>query len=100
MVHSDSEYIYIPMGLFESGVWHKRLPYTRPMAFIDILKWGMLTSGILVTSLAKLSIRWGWPSGEVLDFLKYLQAQKLCEVKKVREGLIVSIVNYQSYFEV
>ena len=91
-------------------IWEEK-PFSRGQAFIDLILMvnhedkkimfnGTLTEikrGSGITSIRKLSDKWGWSKNKVDHFLKQLQSDEMISYKKDTKKTVVSIENYDLY---
>ena len=91
-------------------IWEDK-PFSRGQAFVDLIMMmnyedkklmfnGTLIEvkrGSTITSIRKLSEKWGWSKGKVDHFLKQLQNDKTITYKKDSKKTVVTLENYDLY---
>ena len=94
----------------DNWLW-KDTPFSRGQAFIDLIMMvnhedkkimfnGTLTEvkrGSTITSIRKLSDKWGWSKGKVDHFLKQLQNNETLTYKKDTKKTVIILENYDLY---
>ncbi len=107
---TDKGYIKVYRDIRDHWLWDQK-PFSKGQAWIDLL---MLVNhedkrlkfddeivtcrrGMTITSLRKLSERWGWSPGKVDRFLKLLKSEIMIQEERNSRRTIISIVNYGDY---
>ena len=105
-------WIKIHRKILDNFLWEDR-PFSRGQAWIDLILLAnhedktIIFSGNVVeikrgqkmTSLRKLSDRWGWSRTKTKKFLEVLQNEKMLTYKSDSKNTVYSIVNYNNYQE-
>lgn len=105
-------WIKIHRKILDNFLWEDR-PFSRGQAWIDLILLAnhedktIIFSGNVVeikrgqkmTSLRKLSDRWGWSRTKTKKFLEVLQNEKMLTYKSNSKNTVYSIVNYNNYQE-
>jgi len=103
-------WILLYRSLQEHWLW-KEKPFSRGQAWIDLIftvnhenkkvpfDGGFITvkRGQTVTSLRKLSERWGWSVGKVSRFLNVLETDKMLTRNSDTKKTVLTIENYKDY---
>ena len=111
MVSMDKGYVKIYRDICDNFVW-KDKPFSRGQAWIDLLLMvnhadkkllfmGNLITikrGSKITSLRKLSERWGWSKDKVAHFLDVLESDKMISQKRDSKKTLINVINYD-YFQ-
>jgi hypothetical protein len=97
-------------SLLGDEIWlHK--PYSWGQAWVDLIanakyqdeyetsrnRSFKVKRGQLLTSISKLSERWGWHKKSVINYLAVLKRKKKIRVKQDNYGSLITIVNYDKY---
>lgn len=107
---TDRGYIKLYRDIRDHWIWDEK-PFDRARAWIDLLLMvnhedkqilfdGNLVPvyrGARVTSLHKLSDRWGWSTSKVSRFLNELERDKMIRQERNSKRTTISIVNYGIY---
>lgn len=105
-------WIKIHRKILDNFLWEDK-PFSRGQAWIDLILLAnhedktIIFSGNVVeikrgqkmTSLRKLSDRWGWSRTKTKKFLEVLQNEKMLTYKSNSKNTVYSIVNYNNYQE-
>ena len=105
-------WIKIHRKILDNFLWEDR-PFSRGQAFIDLIlianhedkitifngNVAEIKRGQKMTSLRKLSDRWGWSITKTKKFLNVLQNEKMLTYKSNSKNTVYSIVNYNDYQE-
>lgn len=105
-------WIKIHRKILDNFLWEDK-PFSRGQAWIDLILLAnhedktIIFSGNVVeikrgqkmTSLRKLSDRWGWSRTKTKKFLEVLQNEKMLTYKSDSKNTVYSIVNYNNYQE-
>lgn len=100
-------YIKLYRKLQESWLWQDK-PFSRGQAWVDLILLAnhkeqsfMINGGKvdipvggLVTSLRKLSERWGWSISKVSRFLKLLERESMITEKRDTQKTVIFLENY------
>jgi len=103
-------WIKVHREIVNHWVW-KDKPFTRGQAWLDLLMMANHTTGTdyrnghiitvergqRITSILKLSDRWGWSRKKVSGFLNRLEADGMLEQKRTTQDTTLTIVNYGLY---
>lgn len=103
-------WVSIHRSITNNWIWDEK-PFDRGRAWIDLLMMvnhtdaKTLIDGVLVevkrgqriTSIRKLSDRWGWSTTKTTKFLTMLETDGMIEQKKDTKKTVVTIVNYSFY---
>lgn len=107
---TDKGYIKVYRDIRDHWLWEQK-PFSKGQAWIDLLMMVnhedkklvydneiiICRKGMTVTSLRKLSDRWGWSPGKVDRFLKLLESEIMLREERNSKRTIISIVNYSVY---
>lgn len=102
-------WIFLDRRIREHWIYSE-LPFSRFQAWIDIILSAnfrdktimvngrpfLVRRGSFLTSVRKLSERWGWSRGKVVRFLATLQTEKMIETG-TPNGTLITVVNYGVY---
>jgi len=103
-------WISLHRSIQDNWLWDEK-PYDKARAWIDILlmvnhekKRVLLGSQLIdvdkgekITSIRKLSDRWGWSTTKTEKFLKVLESDKMLVVKKDTKKTVIKVLNYAIY---
>lgn len=103
-------WISIHRSITENWIWDEK-PFDRGRAWIDLLMMvnhtdakimfdGSLVEvkrGQRITSIRKLSERWGWSTTKTTKFLTMLESDEMITLKKDTKKTLVTIVKYSVY---
>lgn len=103
-------WIALNRRLEDHWLWEDK-PFSKGQAWIDLIMMAnheekkipfgneivLVKRGSRITSISKLSIRWGWSRKKVLDFLKVLEKEKMLVRKSDTKKTLLTIVNYGIY---
>ena len=104
-------WIRIHRKLQESQIWCHDEPFDMRSAWIDLLLMAnhadretifdytpvMVRRGQLITSVRKLSLRWGWSKNKTLKYLRLLENASMIERDSNARRTLLTIVNYGIY---
>lgn len=114
MASSDNKkrqgYIYLERQIRDNWVWNKK-PFSQGQAWIDMIMMAgyedktiefdgrpmRIRRGEFITSMRKLSERWGWSTKKVSRFLNDLERDHMIDQKRNSKRTAVFIVNYSVY---
>lgn len=105
---SDSGWIQLHRKIKDNWIWEDP---AKLKAWLDILMMvnheekKILVNGELVTihrgekltSIVKLSERWGWTRRRVVRFLDLLENDKMCTTNRTANGTTIKVNNYKEY---
>ena len=97
--------------ILECFLWLDDEPFCKRAAWIDLLllanhrnkqimfdgKPLIIRRGQYLTSVRKLSSRWGWSKDKTLRFLKILEMQQMIHRESDNKRTLLTIVNYEVY---
>lgn len=100
-------WIRIDRRLLEHWLWQDK-PFSRGQAWVDLLLTAShsdkkipfdggvleLQKGQMLTSVRKLSGRWGWSAGKVGRFLDVLESEQMLTKKRYSNGTVLTLANY------
>lgn len=103
-------YIKLFRTLSDNPIWVSK-PFSKGQAWIDILLMVNFTDGICninndlidiqagqkITSILKLSNRWGWSRKKTDNFLKMLEKEKMLHTKRTTKYTVITIDNWELY---
>lgn len=103
-------WIKVHRKIFDCWVW-KDKPFDKARAWIDLLLLAMhhdtktisenkvieIPRGSYMTSILKLSERWGWSKGKTKRFINELETDSMLTTTRTNTGTLVTIVNYEVY---
>ena len=106
----DWGWISVHRTIFNNWLWEDK-PFSKGQAWIDLLLLANhsdektllgnelihVKRGSKVTSLRKLSKRWGWSIKKVNNFLNLLESDNMIVVKRNTKRTAYTIVNYNDY---
>jgi hypothetical protein len=109
----DKGWICIHRKIRDSWIWDDK-PYDRAHAWIDLLlsanhedkkivlgnDFIEVKRGSFITSLRKLSERWGWSNTKIKSFLDTLQSDGMAIYKSDTHKTVINIVNYSVYQDI
>jgi len=109
-MEDSAGWIKIHRKIRDCFLW-KDKPYDKARAWIDLLLSAMhddkkmmfdgkiviVKRGSFITSILKLSDKWGWNRKKTTLFLKMLENEKMVTTKRTSKGTTVTIVNYEKY---
>lgn len=103
-------WIKIHRKIQECWIWQEK-PFDKGRAWIDLILSAMhsdkkmmidneivvIERGSFMTSVLKLSDRWGWSRNKVMRFLDVLENEQMLNTKRTPKGTLVTIVKYEDY---
>lgn len=106
----EKGWISLSRKIQDSFVW-KDKPFSKGQAWIDLLlsvnhednkfllgnELIMCERGSMVTSVRKLTERWGWSNTKTVNFLNLLESDEMIVQKKDTKKTVISIVKYDDY---
>lgn len=104
-------YILLHRSLQDCWIWFDDEKFTKGQAWVDLLllanhkdakisfKEGLISvqRGQFVTSIKKLSDRWGWAYNTTKRFLSILQSDNMLMCKSDNKKTLITIVNYEKF---
>lgn len=104
-------WIAIDRKLLDSAIWNTGEAFTKGQAWVDLLLSAnyedteqfigyeviKIPRGTYMTTIRYLSKRWDWSTSKVLNFLHFLEKQKMLTLKANTKKTLISIVNYENY---
>jgi hypothetical protein len=104
-------WIAIDRKLLDSAIWNTGEAFTKGQAWVDLLLLAnyeeteqfigyeviKIPRGTYMTTIRDLSKRWDWSTSKVLNFLHFLEKQKMLTLKANTKKTLISIVNYENY---
>lgn len=104
-------YLKLYRQIQDSKIWTMRKPFDVRSAWIDLLmlacycdtevfvgqKKVKVHRGQYVTSVRKLSERWGWSKDRVSDYLHLLESDAMIDRESDSKRTLITIVNYSLY---
>lgn len=107
---ADKGWIKLHRKVLDSWIWQDK-PFDKARAWIDLLLLamhhdkGLLMDGDLITiqrgsfmtSIVKLSERWGWSRNKVTRYLKLLENEQMLYTKRTPKGTLITIAKYEDY---
>ena len=105
-----SGWIKLHRKIQDCFLWYDK-PYDKARAWIDLLLLAMhndkkmlidgkvviIKQGSFMTSVLKLSDKWGWSRKKTNAFLKMLENEKMVTTESSSKGTTITIVNYEKY---
>jgi hypothetical protein len=103
-------WIKLYRSIRDNSLWNEK-PFDKARAWIDILLMANhenrdvgignqtihVNAGSFITSIAKLTDRWGWAKNTVRRYLNRLESETMIEHKAERKWTIVTVLNWASY---
>lgn len=94
----------------EHHLWEDK-PFSKGQAWIDLLLLAnhedkkfllgnelmTVEQGMVVTSIEKLKVRWGWSNTKVVNFLKLLENDEMITRKSDTKKTVLTLLNYSVY---
>lgn len=94
----------------ECWIWQEK-PFDKGRAWVDLILSAMhkdkkllidneiivIERGTFMTSILKLSERWGWSRNKVMRFLDVLESEQMLNTKRTPKGTLVTIIKYEDY---
>ena len=110
MIRLAVGWVAVDRKIFEHWLW-KDKPFSKGQAWIDILlsvnhedakipfdgQMILIKRGSTVTSLRKLSERWGWSIKKISNFLDLLENDKMLEQKRNTRCTTLTVIKYDDY---
>lgn len=108
---SNDGWIKLYRQILDSDIWISDEPFSKGQAWVDLLllanhrdkemifdyKTVTVGRGQLITSVRKLSLRWGWGNQKTLKFLRLLEELKMVEKESDNRRTLLTIINYEVY---
>lgn len=106
----DKGWIKLHRKILDCWIWQDK-PYDKARAWVDLLLLAMhhdkkilidekivvISRGSFLTSIVKLSDRWGWSRNKVSRYLQLLENEQMLNTKRTPKGTLVTIVKYEDY---
>lgn len=106
----DKGWVILSRGIRDHWIWDGK-PVSRFQAWIDLILSAnhedknimfdgckvTVKRGSLITSVRKLSARWGWGAGKTLKYLKELEKDGMIARDANSRRTLITIVNYSKY---
>lgn len=106
----EKGWIKLHRKILDCWIWNDK-PYDKARAWIDLLLLAMhrdkkllldnevvvISRGSFMTSIVKLSERWGWSRCKVIRYLELLENEQMLNTKRTPKGTLVTIVKYEDY---
>lgn len=106
----SSGWIKLHRKIQDCFIWDDK-PYDRARAWIDLLLSAMhkdkktmidgkivtIGKGSFLTSVLKLSEKWGWGRKKTTAFLEMLEMEQMIRTERTPKGTTVTIINYEKY---
>ena len=106
----EAGWIKLHRKLLDCWIWQEK-PFDKGRAWVDLLLLAMhkdkkkmienelmiIPRGSFMTSIIKLSERWGWSRNKVSRFLSVLESEQMLNTKRTPLGTLVTIVKYEDY---
>lgn len=103
-------WIKLHRKLQDCWIWQEK-PFDKGRAWVDLLLSAMhhdkkllidneiviISRGSFMTSVVKLSERWGWSRNKVFRFLKLLEDEQMLTTERTPKGTLINIVKYEDY---
>ena len=103
-------WIAVHRQLQQHWLWEDK-PFSKGQAWIDLLLLAnhcdnkfllgnelmQVNAGDVVTSIAKLCVRWGWSNTKVVSFLNLLESDGMISKKSDTKKTVITIENYSKY---
>jgi hypothetical protein len=103
-------WIKLYRSIKDNSLWNEK-PFDKARAWIDLLLMANhedrdvgignqtihVNAGSFITSIAKLTDRWGWAKNTVRRYLNRLESESMIEHKAERKWTIVTVLNWASY---
>lgn len=107
---ADIGWIKLHRKLQECWIWQEK-PFDKGRAWVDLLLLAMhhdkkmlidneiviIKRGSFMTSVLKLSERWGWSRNKTKRYLELLENEQMLNTKRTAKGTLVTIVKYGDY---
>lgn len=106
----EKGWIKLHRKILDCWIWQDK-PYDKARAWVDLLLLAMhhdkkilidekivvISRGSFLTSIVKLSDRWGWSRNKVSRYLQLLENEQMLNTKRTPKGTLVTIVKYENY---
>jgi len=107
---AEGGWIKLHRSIRSNWIWNEK-PFSRGQAFLDLLlmvnhednkimfngSLAEIKRGSGITSLRKLSEKWGWSKNKVKHYLEQLKLDKMLDYKSDTKKTLVTIENYSLY---
>lgn len=106
----EKGWIKLHRKVLDCWIWQDK-PYDKARAWVDLLLLAMhrdkkllidgeilvVGRGSFMTSISKLSERWGWSRNKTKRYLEILENEEMLNTKRTPKGTLVTIVKYEEY---
>lgn len=103
-------WIKLHRKLQDCWIWQEK-PFDKGRAWVDILLSAMhhdkkmlinneiviISRGSFMTSIVKLSERWGWSRNKVIRYLNLLEKEQMLDTERTPNGTLINIVKFEDY---
>lgn len=103
-------WIKLHRKLQDCWIWQEK-PFDKGRAWVDLLLSAMhhdkkmlinneiviISRGSFMTSIVKLSERWGWSRNKVVRYLNLLEKEHMLDTERTPNGTLINIVKYEDY---
>lgn len=103
-------WIKLHRKLQDCWIWQEK-PFDKGRAWVDLLLSAMhhdkkilinneiviISRGSFMTSIVKLSERWGWSRNKVVRYLNLLEKEQMLDTERTPNGTLINIVKYEDY---
>jgi hypothetical protein len=103
-------YIKLYRQIMDNKLWYTR-PFAKGQAWVELLmmanhkdndflfgnKTIHIERGSFITSILKLSERWGWSQHKTKDFINFLKSCQMLDIKSDNKKSLITIANYTLY---
>lgn len=110
MPKRNSGWVKLSREITNHWLWQEK-PFDRKSAWVDLILMAnhedatiffngaplLIRRGQLVTSIAKLSDRWGWSRNKTRAFLNQLKGEQMILTEGTAKGTTVTLVNYDNF---
>lgn len=107
---TEKGWIKLHRKMLDCWIWQEK-PFDKGRAWIDLLLLAMhhekklfidgeilvVPRGSFMTSIVKLSDRWGWSRNKVNRYLELLESEQMLNTQRTPKGTLVTIVKYEDY---
>lgn len=107
---AETGWIKLHRKVLDCWIWQEK-PFDKARAWVDLLLLAMhrdkkllidneifvVERGSFMTSIVKLSNRWGWSRCKVMRYLELLESEQMLNTKRTPKGTLVTIVKYEDY---
>lgn len=107
---AEKGWIKLHRKVLDCWIWQDK-PYDKARAWIDLLLLAMhhdkkllidgkiliVGRGSFMTSISKLSERWGWSRNKTKRYLEILENEEMLNTRRTQKGTLVTIVKYEDF---